>query len=148
MNVLQRATANHLTSPVSLTNVEAFLTIVMCPGLSDGYLSSVEQETLVYQLAQIDSISRLGPASALDSISRLAQRYGYDQLLLSAANTLSVEFKESAFLFAAEVAIADGDISDDERESLGMLGSLLELDSETYVALANAAISRSLVRFL
>ncbi|WP_435359102.1 TerB family tellurite resistance protein [Haloarchaeobius sp. DFWS5] len=97
--------------------------------LADGSLSHAEANTMR------DAALQLFPDQSADRIEERIKQYAgevtnADKVAAGLADMLTAEGRSLALVFAAQVATADGEVTDDERVLLGRIAEGLELDSE------------------
>lgn len=117
-----------------LTEAEAFVAIALSAIYADGVLAMEEDVEVQERLHAFPLFARLDDAamrSMFQRIDRLARKEGDLQLARRAAGFVSPHLRATAFLMAAEVIMADHDLTDEEMAYLEALANILGLDDAT-----------------
>lgn len=133
MSLLDAVLGTENQTQAALNPAEAFAVIVLMATASDGYLS-VEQEnsiTLVlsrmklFQGYPYEMIHRL-----FDKILGILQGDGFNALFNAAKDSLSQDLRETAFAVATDFVLAEGIITEEEKNFLNDLYQALGISSE------------------
>lgn len=116
-----------------LNAAESFAAIALAAVASDGYLSDEEAQSIPFILSRMklfqtysdDMMRRL-----FDKLLGKLKRDGVAALFLSAKDSLPENLKQTAFAVATDLVLADGVVTNDEKEFLDELYKALEIPEE------------------
>ena len=117
----------------ALTAPEAFAAIALAAVASDGYLSEEEAQSIPFTLSRMklfqsysdDKMRRL-----FDKLLARLQSKGVETLFSSAKDSLDSQLRETAFVTATDLVLADGVVTAEEEQFLKDLEDKLEISSE------------------
>ena len=115
----------------SLSTPEALVAVAYCAAYADGTMGAEEDARLEEHLAECRALQRCDAETvegARRRVGRLASEMGDAALLAAAAHALPQPMRETAFCLAADIALADGDIADEERSFIGRLRKELQVE--------------------
>jgi tellurite resistance protein len=105
---------------IDLTRNEALITVALCAAASDGDVSDEETTRLIGMGFGHPLFSGVEEhiSDIIGKIAHLLNKLGIDTCLELASDALSQPLKETAFLWAVEIVVADGWLDSDEKEFL------------------------------
>ncbi len=117
-----------------LSPAEAFAAIALAAIASDGYLSPEEGRAVSYTLSRM-KLFRSYPHDAMlemfDKLLGIVRREGINALFNAAEDSLPYDLRESAFAVAADLVLADGMFTVEERGFLSDLHLSLGISGDT-----------------
>ena len=111
------------------TFLEAAVTTAFLIGAADGSVSEQEQDALLDRLEILGGVDRDKIDELLTEVSSDVEANGFEPRISRVADL--VDGKDSglaALMLGLAIALADDDVSADEREVLGEVASVLELE--------------------
>ncbi|MBF2066419.1 MAG: tellurite resistance TerB family protein [Calothrix sp. C42_A2020_038] len=132
MGLFDRVLGNN-TVKEAMTPAEAFAAITLSVVTSDGYLSEEEARGISAVLSRMKmyrSYSNELMQRMFDKILGILRHEGMNSLFDTAKESLSYEMRESAFAVAADLILADGIVTQEEKEFLNDLYQALSLDTD------------------
>lgn len=120
-------------SAENLTAAESFAAVALAAVASDGYLSEEEAQSIPFTLSRMklfeqysdDMMRRL-----FDKLLGKLQRDGVGSLFATANESLPQDLRETAFAVAADLVLADGVVTEEERSFLDELFRALGISEE------------------
>jgi tellurite resistance protein len=112
---------------------EAFLAIALATSAVDGNIDESEAKSIFAYLLQMKMFGSYSEKQVQEMFKKLVtvlQNEGVGGLVAIAKSSLPDELRETAFLCAVDVALADGVIEDSEKELLTELQQVLEVPDE------------------
>jgi tellurite resistance protein len=109
--------------------LEAAVTTAFLIGAADGSISEQEQDALLDRLEILGGVDRDKIDELLTEVSRDVEANGFEPRISRVADL--VDDKASALaavMLGVAIALADDNVSADEREVLGEIASVLELE--------------------
>jgi len=120
-------------SEVTLGPAEAFAAIDLIAVAADGYINESESQAISITLSRMQ-LFRSYPNDVmkkmLDRLLMILQRQGVEVLFNAALATLPDELKETVFAVTTDIALADGEVSEEEEQLLNYLYGALGLSEE------------------
>jgi tellurite resistance protein len=117
----------------ALTPAEAFAAITLAATASDGDISDEEVRNISSALSRI-KLFRNYPSDVMnrmfDDLLGILKRDGIDNLFNIAKESLSPELREAAFAVATDLVLADGVVTQEEKEFLNDLYHALSISSD------------------
>ena len=133
MGLFDKISQTRQQTEVTLGPAEAFAAIALIAVAADGYINDSESQVLSMTLSRMQ-LFRSYPNDVmkkmLDRLLMLLQRQGVQVLFNAALAMLPVELKETVFAVTTDIALADGEISQEEEQLLNDLYSALGLSEE------------------
>lgn len=133
MGLFDKISQTRQQSEVTLGPAEAFAAIALIAVAADGYINDSESQVLSMTLSRMQ-LFRSYPNDVmkkmLDRLLMLLQRQGVQVLFNAALAMLPDELKETVFAVTTDIALADGEISQEEEQLLNDLYSALGLSEE------------------
>lgn len=146
MSLFNKTALSHQQSQTVLNPAEAFATITLIAIAADGYFADSEVQALSTLLNRMQ-LFRSYPGDVLrkmfDRLMNLLNRYGTDALTKLAVTSLPHDLKPTAFAMAADIVLADGEVTEDEEEFLNSLYSSLEISQETAIKIIDVMIIKN-----
>jgi hypothetical protein len=113
---------------------EAFAAVTLSAIAVDGYLADEEVDGLINALTRMH-LFKSYPGEVLrrmlDKLFGILRREGVGTLFQSAKGSLPQELQEAAFAVSADLILADGLVTDDEKSFLNQLHQALNITDET-----------------
>jgi tellurite resistance protein len=146
MGLFDKFFSGQATTSESLNAAEAFASIALAAVASDGYLSEEEAQSIPFILSRMklyenysdDMMRRL-----FDKLLGTLQRDGVGALFAAANETLPSELRETAFVVAADLVLADGVVTDEEQAFLDQLFKALKISEETAAKVVDVMIIKN-----
>ncbi|MEZ2239903.1 tellurite resistance TerB family protein [Microcoleus sp.] len=133
MGLFDKIAQTRQHSEVTLGPAEAFAAIALIAVAADGYINDNESQVLSITLSRMQ-LFRSYPNDVmkkmLDRLLMLLQRQGVQVLFNAALATLPDELKETVFAVTTDIALADGEVSEEEEQLLNDLYIALGLSEE------------------
>ncbi len=133
MGLFDKIAQTRQHSEVTLGPAEAFAAIALIAVAADGYINDNESQVLSMTLSRMQ-LFRSYPNDVmkkmLDRLLMLLQRQGVQVLFNAALATLPDELKETVFAVTTDIALADGEVSEEEEQLLNDLYISLGLSEE------------------
>lgn len=107
--------------PAKLTKEESFASIALAAVAADGMITNEEVQGLVTSLVRMKTYAGYNGnqmGAMLNKIAGIMQKQGLDALLTMSKETLPQDMRETAFAVATDLALADGEIADREKDIL------------------------------
>ena len=100
----------------NLSPAEAFAGVILVAAAADGYLANEEVQIVISSLYRMqlfqsypsDHLSRM-----INRLMRIIETQSIDALLEIAVNSLPEYLHETAFAIATDIALSDGEVSDE-----------------------------------
>lgn len=130
---------------IPLSHPEAFVAVAYCAAYADGTMGAEEDARLEEHLAECRALQRCDAATveaARRRVEQIAADEGDASLLAAAARALPQPLRETAFCLAADIALADGDIAEEERAFITRLREELRVEE----SLASRIVEVVLIR--
>jgi len=119
---------------VSLSPAEAFAAITLASVAADGYLTDEEIQTMMASLSRMH-LFRSYPNDVIrrmfDKLCGMIKRLGFDEFVKTAIAALPHDLYDTAFAIAADLVLADGEVTKEEEDLLNFLWSHLDIPDET-----------------
>jgi len=112
---------------------EAFLAIALATSAADGNIDESEAKSIFAYLLQMKMFNEYSEKQVQAMFKKLVtvlQNEGVGGLVAIAKSSLPNDLRETAFLCAVDVALADGVVEDSEKELLTELQKVLEIPDE------------------
>jgi tellurite resistance protein len=119
---------------VAFSPQEAYAAITILAIASDGYLANEELDAINSHLSRMHLFHHFRPETMQRMYTKLfdiMRTDGPELLLESAKQTLPIELRESAFAMCCDLTLADGMMSQDEKQFLQQLHRILDIADET-----------------
>jgi len=137
------------TAHITFANLqEALMGVMVCAGSADGELGADETALIVAVCLGVPAFRGAHVESLAPYIRRVVQavdREGGDAVLSAAVAALPRDAHELAFLLAADVILADGQVAAKELDLFRKLAGLLGLTAPRAQELSNVAMIRNRV---
>jgi len=112
---------------------EAFVAITLAATASDGYLSQ-DEACLIYSSLSRMKLFRSYPYDVMsrmfDRLLSILRRQGIDALFNTAKESLPHDLREAAFAMATDLVLADGIVTQEEKDFLNDLHQALDIPGE------------------
>ncbi len=131
---------------VSLTKAEGFAAVAVAAVASDGEVSEDEIQRSAIDMATLRVFRHHDlreMATTLNKVAGLIKRRGPAPVLQAAKSALDKEEVQAAFFIAADLALADGVVEEDERKFLEELKGILQVDDDTAMKIVEVAIIKN-----
>lgn len=110
---------------------EGFAGVLLGASACDGHIADEEVQSLMTCLGRMKLYQHVQPHtfnSMMDRLSGILKRGGTEKLLDKAAPAIPPELRETAFVNAVDIVLADGVVDDDEKEFIDQLMTRMEID--------------------
>jgi len=129
-----------------LTQQEAFAGIALAMAGADGSISQSEWDGIVNYIRRLrlyDNFS--GPAfdKMFDKLFRILKNQGASALVSASVESLSDDFKLTAFACAVDIALADGVLEDEEKDIINQLADTLDIPEQTAISIIEVLIIKN-----
>jgi tellurite resistance protein len=115
---------------VKLTKEESFAGIVLAAVAADGVITEEEAQGLVISLVRMKTyVGYTGNqmSAMLNKLIGIIKKQGVDALVNLSKESLSQDLRETAFAVATDLALADGEIADQEKGILTKIQQSLDI---------------------
>lgn len=132
MSLFDKILGNH-TEQKKLTSAEAFAAITLAAVACDGHLSAEEAEAVALSLSKMQIFQNFSQSemfALLEKLLEILRNNGLNALFNAAKDSLTEEMRESAFTVAADLVLADGNVTQDEHEFLSDLCQALGINRD------------------
>ncbi len=132
MGLFEKRQAEATNEP--LTPAEAFAGIAVCAMYSDGVLVEEEAELLGETLSRMDLYAQFDASqmrALFLKLHTLASTKGEEALLTQSAARVPENLRPTAFFVAADIALADGEVGEEEDAFLERIQQALKVDDDT-----------------
>jgi uncharacterized membrane protein YebE (DUF533 family) len=130
----------------ALSPREALVYVMVTVAAADRTIGEIELTRMHSMVRELPAFHGLDEdwfgREALDCGKILAKPDGVTKVVRLIADALSGELRETAYALAAEVAVSDLAMKDDERQFLALLAERLQLDDLICAALQRCALVR------
>lgn len=130
----------------TLGPAEAFAAIALLAVAADGYAADSEVQAIMTSLSRMH-LFRSYPGDVMkkmfDRLLSILQRQGPDILLASALESLPHELRETAFAVTTDIALADGEVTEEEEDFLNQLYGVLEISEEIAVKIIDVMLIKN-----
>ncbi|MEM6751834.1 MAG: tellurite resistance TerB family protein [Cyanobacteria bacterium P01_C01_bin.38] len=133
MGLFSGLSSTRQESSVSLSPAEAFAAISLATVAADGYLSEDEAQVMMACLTRMElfrSYSRDVMGRLFDKLCGITKREGNDGLIKTAIASLPHHLHDTAFAIAADLVLADGEVTQEEENLLQHLYTQLNISDE------------------
>ena len=146
MSLFNRASLGRQQNQAALGPAEAFAAITLVAVAADGYTADSEIRAIGATLSRMQ-LFRSYPGDVMgkmfDRLMNLLQRQGANALLNAAVASLPHDLQETAFAVAADIVLADGDVTEEEEGLLNQLYSALGLSEETALKIIDVMVIKN-----
>lgn len=121
------------SSSDTFTKQEAFLAIALATSAADGTIDESEAKGILAYLLQMKMFEGYTERQMSDIFNKLVnvlQNEGVGGLVAIAKSSLPSELRETAFVCAVDIALADGVIEDSEKALLEELQQVMEVSDD------------------
>lgn len=146
MGLFDKVSQTRQQTDVTLGPAEAFAAIALIAVAADGYINDSESKAISMTLARMqlfrsypDDVMR----KMLDRLLMILQRQGAQVLFNAALAALPDELKETVFAVTTDIALADGEVSEEEEQLLNDLYSALELPEEVALKIIDVMLIKN-----
>ncbi|WGV26557.1 tellurite resistance TerB family protein [Halotia branconii] len=133
MNLLNTVLGIENPAPALLSPAEAFAAITLATTASDGYLSNEQAlciSSVLYRINLFKSYTDELMNGLFDKILGILRQDGFNSLFNAAKESLSQDLREAAFAVATDLILAEGVVTEDEKNFLIDLSQALSISSE------------------
>ncbi len=112
---------------------EAFLAIALATSAADGDIAESEAKGIfayLLQMRMFDGYTERQMSDMFKKLLSVLKNEGVGGLVTVAKNSLPAEYRETAFICAVDIALADGVVEDGEKAMLEELQQVLEVSDE------------------
>ncbi len=121
MGLFDRVKGVKDAEPAKLTKEESFAAISLATIAADGIITEEEAQGLVVGLVRMKLYAGYNGnqmGALLNKLIGIIKKQGIDALVAMAKESLPQDMRETAFAVAADLALADGEIANQEKEIL------------------------------
>jgi tellurite resistance protein len=122
-----------VSSTDSFSKQEAFLAIALATSAADGNISESEAKGIfayLLQMRMFDGYTERQMSDLFKKLIAVLKNEGVGGLVAVAKSSLPAEYRETAFVCAVDIALADGVIEDGEKAMLEELQQVLNVSDE------------------
>ena len=116
-----------------MTSEEAYIAIMFCAVKADEMVTREEIHSLEYIVTRFKGFVAITPThfqNLVDQFLKIVDQEGLDTLIAAAKSALENNLKESAFVNAMEIIMADGIVDSKEKKFLEKLQAALGVSDE------------------
>ncbi|MDJ0800901.1 MAG: tellurite resistance TerB family protein [Calothrix sp. MO_167.B12] len=118
---------------VSLSPAEAFAAVLLATVAADGYLADEEIQVMSASLSRME-LFRSYPNDVIrrifDKLCGITKRQGSDNLIKNAIGSLPNHLHDTVFAVAADLVLADGEVTEEEENILNYLYTNLDIPDD------------------
>jgi tellurite resistance protein len=133
MDLFDKVSLSQTQVKEALSPAEAFAAITLAATASDGYLSEDEVRVIYSALSRM-KLFRSYPYDVMnrmfDRLLSILRRQGLDTLFNTAKESLPYNLRQAAFTVATDLVLADGIVTQEEKDFLNDLYQALDIPSE------------------
>ena len=110
---------------------EGFAGVLLGASACDGHIADEEVQSLMTCLGRMNLYQHVQPHrfnNMMDRLSGVLKRGGPEKLLEKSVPAVPPELRETAFVNAVDIVLADGVVDDDEKEFIDNLMIQMEID--------------------
>jgi len=136
MGIFDKVLGKKEQGPLSLDQREAFAAISVAAVAADGIIEQEEAQQVIANLAEKRLFRGYDLNNILSVLQKMAnhiQKRGPQPVLEAAAKALSPELRQTAFVLAADLVLADGVVEEKEKQFLEEFQKTLQIDAELAV---------------
>lgn len=125
---------------------EAFAGILLAASACDGHIADEEVQSLITTLGRMKMYQHVtGHAfgSIMDRILGVLKRGGPEQLIQMSLKSIPPELRETAFVNACDIVLADGVVEPDEKAFIDDLMIKLELDRKRATTMVQVMVYKN-----
>lgn len=129
-----------------LSPAEAYAAITLSAIASDGYLADEEISGLIHSLNRMHlfkSYSADVMRRMFDKLFGILRRDGVGALFSAAKSSLPYDLHASVFAVATDLVLADGVVTDQERDFLNQLHRALEIPDDTAMQIVEVMMMKN-----
>jgi tellurite resistance protein len=136
MGLFDKIKGTKEAEPTKLTKEESFAAIILAAVAADGVITEEEANGLVIGMVRMKLYAgyngnQLG--SILNKLVGVIKKQGIDGLINQAKESLPQEMRETAFAVATDLALADGEIANQEKDILTKIQQALGIPEDKAV---------------
>jgi tellurite resistance protein len=134
------------SQPTKLTAQESFIGVAMTAIAADGSITPEEAQGVsaaLFRMKMFKGMSERQMKEMFDRVIGVMKKQGAGAIIASAAETLNPEMKETAFAIAADLALADGTIEDEEKKYLEELQKALGVKDDLALKIAEVLVIKN-----
>ncbi len=131
---------------VKLSKEEAFVAVSLVSVAADGVITEEEARGLFVQLYRMKMFSGYNDnqmSSIFNKLINIIKKKGMDALVGMAKESLPEDLKATAFAVATDLALADGDIAEEEKKLLTKIQQSLGLSEEEAVKIIEVMLIKN-----
>src|SRR5688572_1952194 len=129
-----------------MTKAEAFAGVLLSAVASDGHISDEEARglcTILGRMKLYDNWSSDKFNSMINRLIGMLKRMGPEEVLAACAPVLSSEMRETAFVNACDLLLADGGIEEEEKVFLDSLQKRLGISGDQALSVVEVMIMKN-----
>lgn len=146
MSLLDTVLGTENQTHLTLSPAEAFAAITLAATATDGYLSGDEARCVSSTLSRMKLFNGY-PNDLMnglfDKILGILQSDGMNSLFNAAKESLSQDLREAAFAVSTDLVLADGVVTEDEKNFLSDLHQALGVSSEMAVQIVQVTLIKN-----
>ena len=125
---------------------EGFAGVLLASSACDGHIADEEVQGLFTILTRMRLYQHVTPnkfGSMFDRLLGILKRKGPEQLVEESAAAVPPELRETAFINACDIVLADGVVEPDEKEFINNLMIKLEIDANRAKEIAQVMVYKN-----
>ena len=131
---------------VKLSKEEAFSAVSLVSVAADGVITEEEARGLFVQLYRMKMFSGYNDnqmSSMFNKLINIIKKKGMDALVVMAKESLPEDMKATAFAVATDLALADGEIAEEEKKLLTKIQQSLEIPEDEAVKIIEVMLIKN-----
>ncbi len=131
---------------IKLTKEESFASISLAAIAADGVITEEEAQGMVVGLVRMKMFAGYNSnqmGAMLNKLVGIIRKQGIDALLSMAKEGLSPDMKETAFAVATDLALADGEIAEKEKQILTKIQQDLGIPEDKAVTIIEVLLIKN-----
>ncbi|MCC5668465.1 tellurite resistance TerB family protein [Nostoc sp. CHAB 5784] len=146
MGLLDAVLGTESQTQTALNPAEAFAVIVLAATASDGYLSVEQANSITFVLSRM-KLFKSYPHEMMnklfEKILGILEGDGFNTLFNAAKDSLSQDLREAAFAVATDLVLAEGIVTEEEKNFLNDLYQALGVSSEIAIQIVQVILIKN-----
>lgn len=146
MGLFDKLSNTRSTETITLGPAESFAAIALIAVAADGYVTESESQAITTIFSRMQ-LFRSYPGDVMrkmiDRLLGILRKDGAKALFDAAIETLPHELRETAFAITTDIALADGEVSEEEEALLNDLYNALDISEETALKIIDVMLIKN-----
>lgn len=146
MGLFDKLSNTRSTEKIALGPAESFAAIALIAVAADGYITDSEAQAITTIFSRMH-LFRSYPGDIMrkmiDRLLGILRKDGAKALFDAAIETLPHDLRETAFAITTDIALADGEVSEEEEALLNDLYNALDISEETALRIIDVMLIKN-----